>query len=86
MTKFFTKSKKPYFGAILGSFWPNLGKNEFSWKKGPCQFLNIPITYHHTKNQKKLMLHSEKNGILREGQTDNDDFIGPTIGQEYNIF
>ena len=43
MTKFFTKSKKPYFGAILNLFCPNLDKNEFSWEKGLCQSLNIPI-------------------------------------------
>ena len=42
MTKFFKNSKKSYLGAILGHFWPNLDKNEFSWKTG-CQFLNIPI-------------------------------------------
>ena len=33
MTKFFKKSKKPYFGAILGPFCPNFGKNEFSCKR-----------------------------------------------------
>ena len=32
MTKFFKKSKKTYFGAILGPFCPNLGINEF-WHK-----------------------------------------------------
>ena len=41
MTKIFKKSKKPYFGAILYTFCPNLGKNEFWWKKGLCQFLDI---------------------------------------------
>ena len=41
MTKFFKKSKKLYFGAILGPFCPNFGKNESSWKKGLCQSLNI---------------------------------------------
>ena len=25
--------KKTYLGAILGTFFPNFGKNEFSWKK-----------------------------------------------------
>ena len=58
MTKFFKKSKKTYFGAILGPFCPNLGKNEFSFKKGLCQFLNIPIIYSFAKSQKKLMSHS----------------------------
>ena len=42
-SKFFQKSKKPYFGAILGPFYPNFGKNKFSWKKVRCQFLNISI-------------------------------------------
>ena len=32
--KFFKKSKKLYFRAILGPFCPNLGKNEVSWKNG----------------------------------------------------
>ena len=45
ITRFFKKSKKPYFAAILGPFCPNLGKNGFSWKKRLCQFLNIPIIY-----------------------------------------
>ena len=64
MTKFF---KKSYFCAILSPFCPNLGKNEFSWKKGLCQFLDIPIIYHRAKNQKKLI--SEKNAELTDRQT-----------------
>ena len=40
--------------AILGTFSPNLNKNEFSWKKGLCRFLNIQIIYQYGKNQKKL--------------------------------
>ena len=64
MTKFFKKSKKPYFGAILGPFFQDLGKNEFSWKKGLCQFLNIPIIYHHAENQKKIISHSRRNNYL----------------------
>ena len=63
MTKFFIKSKKNYFGAILGPFCPNFGKNEFSWNKGflkkrflkDFQFLEIPIIYHRAKNQKNLL-------------------------------
>ena len=37
MTKFFKGSKKTYFGVILDTFCPNLGKNEFSLKKGLCK-------------------------------------------------
>ena len=58
MIKFSHKSKKSYFGVILGNFCPNLEKNEFSWKKGLWQFLNIPIIYHGAKNLKKLTTHS----------------------------
>ena len=47
------KTKDEILGAILGPFPQNFGKNEFYWKKGLCQFLNIPIMYHHAKNQKK---------------------------------
>ena len=31
-------NEKPYFGAILGAFCLNSGKNEFSWKKGSASF------------------------------------------------
>ena len=57
MAKFFKKSQKPYFVAILGPFCPNLDKNEFSWKKGLRQFLDILIIYHRAKNQEKLWSH-----------------------------
>ena len=58
MTKFFNKSEKPNFVVILGTFCPNLGKNEFSWKKRLQQFLNISTIYYSAKKQKKLMIHS----------------------------
>ena len=57
MAKFFRKFKKPYFGAVLDHFWPNLVKNEFSWKKDLRQFLNTPIIYQREKNHKKPMTH-----------------------------
>ena len=60
MIKFFKKFKKPYFGPILGPFGPNLGKNEFFLKKGSCQFLDIPIIYHHAKNWKNYWVISYK--------------------------
>ena len=59
--KFFKKYKNPYFGAILDSFCPNLGKYEFSWKKkGLSRFFNIPIICHCAKNQNNLTRHSGK--------------------------
>ena len=57
-----SKKKKKNFGA-------SLVKNEFSWKRGLCQFLNIPIIYHHVKNQKKLISHSDKNAELIDRET-----------------
>ena len=55
MTKFFQKKfKKPNFGIIFGPLCPNLGKKEFFWKKGLCEFLNIPIIYHLAKNHSSL--------------------------------
>ena len=68
MKKFF---KKSYFGAILGPYCPNLGKNEFSRKKkGLCPFLDIPIIYHCAKIRKKYQTISEENDKLTGGQTD----------------
>ena len=77
-TKFFEKSKKPCFGAMW-PFWPFLPKFGQKWislEKMLCQFLNIPIIYHHAKNQKKLM-SLRKMLHLMDGQTDSSDFIGP---------
>ena len=74
----------------MGPFCPNLGENEFSWKKGLCRFLDIPTIYHHAKNEKKRMCHFEKNARLTDKQTtdrqtdrqtDKCDFIGPSAGQ-----
>ena len=48
MTRFFKKSKKTYFGAILSPSCPNSGKNEFSRKKGSVSFeiLQLSTTVH----------------------------------------
>ena len=75
MTIFFSKyPKNPILGNILDPFCPNLSKNEISWNKELCQFLNITIIYHRAKNQKKLIGYSwEKCQTGR--QTDN--IIGP---------
>ena len=53
----FSKIPKTLFWAIFSFFCQNFGENEFSRKKGLCQFLNIPIIYHRAKNQIKLMSH-----------------------------
>ena len=49
---------------------------KFSWKKGLCQFLNIPIIYHCAKNQKKIMSHCRKK-CQTDGRTDEQtDILG----------
>ena len=59
MTKNCSKiPKNPIFRLFWDVFAQIWEKNEFSWKKRLCQFLNIPIIYHHSKNEKKIMTHS----------------------------
>ena len=81
-----------FLGIILGRLsknWANLDKNECSWKKGLCQFSNIPIIYHHAKKQKKTIERKMLNwwaetGRQTDRQTDNSDFIEPSIGRGSN--
>ena len=42
----------------------------FLEKKGLCQFMNILIIYHCTKNQKELMTLPEKNAEQMDEQMD----------------
>ena len=91
--KIFQKNpKKTIRRAILGPFYPNFSKNEFSWKKAPCHFLNCSTIYRCARNQKKLMSNSsekcETDGQKvgeKDKQTDNSDFLRPYIGQGSNI-
>ena len=97
MTKCFKKSKKLYFGAISGPFFPNKNKNEFSWRKGLFQFLSILIIYHHAKNsaipEKNAKLTNRQTGRQTDRQTDRridrqtdkSDFIVLSVGQGSNI-
>ena len=61
IAKIFKKSQEPYFGSIWDPFAQIGAKNELSWKKELCQFFNIRITYHCSKNLKNLMRHSWEN-------------------------
>ena len=74
MIKFFKKSKNSYFGVILGLFCPNLRKNEFSWKKAPCQFLNIPIIYGGAKKHEKLSSYSWEK-CRTDGETERQQWF-----------
>ena len=91
MTKFFKKFKKPYFGVILDPFCSNFGKNEFSWKKGLCQFLNISIIIvslcQKSEKTNKSFLKKILNCLTdrqTDRETDNSDFKGPSLGQGSN--
>ena len=66
--------------SISSPFCQNLGKYDFFWKKGLCQFLNIPIIYHRAKNHKKLMSHLREK-CRTDRQTGNSNFIGPSVGR-----
>ena len=44
--------------ANFNTFFSDLVRNKFSWKRGLCQFLNISVICHYVKNQKKIMSHS----------------------------
>ena len=70
MTKFFKKSKKTYSEAILGLFCPNSGKNDFSWKKGLWQFLDIPIVYHRAKKLSSHFLEKHQTNGRTDRETD----------------
>ena len=88
----FKKSNKNHFGPFLAK---SVQKWIFLEKKGLCQFLNIPVSYHRTTNQKiKLMSHSWEKRRAHERtdrhwqtdrqtdtQTDKGNFIWPSVGQ-----
>ena len=83
MTKFSKKSKKPCFWGILGSFCSNLGQNRFTWKKRALLDFRYSNYLPLCKKSKKLMIYSwEKYWTDKQtdGQTDNSDFIGPSLG------
>ena len=67
MPIFSKNPKNPILGPLWTFFCLNFVNNEFSWKNGLCQFLNIPIIYHCVKNQKKPL---GKNDKLTDGQMD----------------
>ena len=85
MNQTWENSKKPSFGPDFGPICPNLGYQIFIQKSG-CQSLDIIVSYHHVKYQKKLMIQSWEN-LVTDGwtdgqidrhtdrQTDQSDFI-----------
>ena len=88
MTKFFKKSKKPCFGAIL-DFYPNVGKNKFSWKKwlSVFKYSNYLPSPKIRKNERAI---PEENAELMdrwadmEERTDYCGFVGPSVEQGSN--
>ena len=82
--KLITKFKETFFGAI-GSFWfflPKFGQNWIFLEKSLCQFLNIPIIYHHAKNQEKVICYSWGKCCWMNGKkwkTDNHDFFSDPL-------
>ena len=58
LTTNFSKNQKKLFRGHFGPFFSKFEQKRIFLKKELCQFLNIPITYHRAKNQKKLTTHS----------------------------
>ena len=84
MTKFFKKSKKPYLGTILSPFSSNLCKMNFPEKRvlSVSRYSNyLPSCQKSVKDYRAI---SNKNAKLRDGQTDNSDFLGPATGRGSN--
>ena len=73
MKNSFKKSKKNLIWGHFGPFLPKLGKNEFSWKKELCQFLDIPIIYQRAKIRNKYWAISEENTKLTDRETDRQE-------------
>ena len=63
MIKFEKNLEKPYFGAILGPFFPFWGKYEFLSKIHSYQFSSILVKYYCAKFQKKLMKRFEVTAV-----------------------
>ena len=56
MIQFRENHKKPYFGPILGQFWPKTGKKDFFSKIRLRHFLSWVTLGPHAKNQKNPMI------------------------------
>ena len=50
--------EKPHFGSDLGALSPSSVRQIFISKIWLCQSLDITVSYHHIKYQKKLMNQS----------------------------
>ena len=83
MTTFLKKSKNPIFGPFCLKF----GKNEFSWKKvlSVFKYSNyLPSCQKFEKTNEQFLRKiaiSKKNAERTDGQTENVDFIGLSVGR-----
>ena len=69
--------EKPHFGPDLGLLGPNSGRHNKIWLR---QLLDIMVSYHHVKYQKKLMIQSWEN-LVTDGRTTDGRIDGRTDGQ-----
>ena len=71
--------EKPCLGPDLGTLGPNSGHQFFFLKIWLRQSLDIMVSYHHVKYQKKLKIKSWENLVTErqtDGQMDTSDFRG----------
>ena len=66
MNQTWENDKKPSFGPDVAQIW---GAKFFSPKIWLRQLVDVVISYHHVKYQKKLMIQSWEN-LVTEGRTD----------------
>ena len=86
MTKLSKNSRKPYFRAILGSFCPNLGKNEFYQKKGLSRTDKQTDRWADRQTTQILQNHPKDGGpITTESVTLDPDKILPVPENNYSI-
>ena len=60
---------KPYFGPDLNQLRPNSGRQFFFSKIWFCESLDIMVSYHHAKHQKRLKIQPREN-LVTYGQRD----------------
>ena len=76
MTQTKENGKKNSFGAWFGLVGPKFMSQIFFFKNLFCQSLDIMVSYHHVKYQKKIMIQSWENSDGRmDGQTNRREWF-----------
>ena len=89
--KTFQKNTRKLFWGHFGPFFPNMGKNTFSWKKRTLSVFKYSNHLPSQKKSEKTKKHSwvtcrtdRRTDRQTNKQIDNSDFIGSSVKQESN--